>query len=121
MSTAGSGSSFSVPSNRVANLRAALDFLQLAPRAPELRLLHQWLDTWAGIGLVIVGMARQGFSVDLGARGGQVDRGLLLGARRPPASHGSRDRAGGDGVACGAAGGVGGGEVKADARVYWGG
>jgi hypothetical protein len=58
-----------VPSNRVANLRAALDFLQLAPRAPELRLLHQWLDTWAGIGLVIVGMARQGFSVDLGEHG----------------------------------------------------
>jgi hypothetical protein len=25
--------------------RAALGFLQLPPRAPELRLLHRWLDT----------------------------------------------------------------------------
>jgi hypothetical protein len=27
------------------------------------------LDNWAGIGLVVVGMARQGFSVDLGEHG----------------------------------------------------
>src|SRR5262245_29875206 len=33
-----------------ANLRAALGFLQLPPRAPELQLLHRWLDTWAGVG-----------------------------------------------------------------------
>jgi hypothetical protein len=31
---------------RLATLRAALGFLQLPPRAPELRLLHRWLDTW---------------------------------------------------------------------------
>jgi hypothetical protein len=30
-------------------LVAALGFLQLPPRAPELRLLHQWLDTWTGL------------------------------------------------------------------------
>jgi hypothetical protein len=35
---------------RRANLRAALSFLQLPPRAPELRLLHRWLDTWTGVG-----------------------------------------------------------------------
>jgi hypothetical protein len=24
--------------------------------APELALVHRWLDSWAGIGLVVVGM-----------------------------------------------------------------
>jgi hypothetical protein len=57
------------PDRRLAALRAALGFLQLAPRASELRLLHRWLDSWAGLGLVVVGMARQGFSVDLGEHG----------------------------------------------------
>ena len=45
---------------RLASLRAALGFLQLAPRAPELRLLHRWLDTWTGLGLIVVGVERQG-------------------------------------------------------------
>jgi len=49
-----------VPSNRVTNLRAALGFLQLPPRAPELRLLHRWLDTWTGLGLIVVGVERRG-------------------------------------------------------------
>jgi hypothetical protein len=31
-------------------LRAALGFLQVVPRAPELCLLHRWLDTWRGVG-----------------------------------------------------------------------
>jgi hypothetical protein len=31
-------------------LRAALGFLQLPPRAPELRLLHRWIDTWLASG-----------------------------------------------------------------------
>jgi hypothetical protein len=39
-------------------LRAALGFLQLVPRAPELRLLHRWLDTWTGGGLIVVGVER---------------------------------------------------------------
>ena len=33
-------------------LRAALGFLQLVPREPELRLLHRWLDTWRGVGVL---------------------------------------------------------------------
>jgi len=33
---------------RRALLAAALGFLQLEPRAPELRLLHRWLDTRTG-------------------------------------------------------------------------
>jgi hypothetical protein len=46
-------------------LRAALGFLQLAPRAPKLRLLHRWLDTWTGLGLVVVGVERQGLRSSL--------------------------------------------------------
>jgi len=47
-------------------LRSALGLLQLPPRAPELRILHRWLDTWSGIGLVVVRMRRQGFQISLG-------------------------------------------------------
>ena len=41
-------------------LRAALGFLQLPPRAFELRLLHRWLDTWTGIGLIVVASSGRG-------------------------------------------------------------
>jgi len=44
--------------DRPATLAAALGFLALGPREPELRLLHRWLDSWSGIGLVVVGMAQ---------------------------------------------------------------
>ena len=50
---------------RLANLRAALGFLQLAPRAPELRLLLRWLDTWTGVGLITVGVERLGHRLSL--------------------------------------------------------
>jgi hypothetical protein len=43
------------------NLTAALGFLQLEPRLPELRMLHRWLDTWPGVGLIAVGIKRQGY------------------------------------------------------------
>lgn len=52
-------------------LGAALGFLRLAPRAPELDLLHRWLDSWAGLGLVVAGMARQGWDVQLTAYAGR--------------------------------------------------
>ena len=55
----------SVSSDRRALLTAALGFLQLPPRAPELRLLHRWLDSWSGIGHVVVGMERMGFRVSI--------------------------------------------------------
>jgi hypothetical protein len=45
---------------RLVTLRAALGFLQLAPRASELRLLHRWLDSWTGLGLITVGVERLG-------------------------------------------------------------
>jgi hypothetical protein len=37
--------------------------------APELRLMHACLDSWSGIGLVVVGMSHQGFTVSLGEHG----------------------------------------------------
>jgi hypothetical protein len=46
-------------------LHAALGFLDLPPRAPELRLLHRWLDTWTGLGLIVVGVERQGLRFSL--------------------------------------------------------
>jgi hypothetical protein len=33
-------------------LYAALGFLQLPAAQPELHLLHRWLDTWTGVGLI---------------------------------------------------------------------
>jgi hypothetical protein len=53
------GSDHRVSDRRRATLRTALGFLQLPPRAPELRLLNQWLDTWTGGGLIAVGLHRQ--------------------------------------------------------------
>jgi hypothetical protein len=46
-------------------LRAALDFLQLEPGAPDLELLHRWLDTWSGIGAIAGGMHRAGWDLQL--------------------------------------------------------
>jgi hypothetical protein len=54
-----------VTDRRLLALRAALGFLRLSPRAPELRLLHRWLDTWTGVGLIAVGVERQGFRLSL--------------------------------------------------------
>jgi hypothetical protein len=34
-------------------LRAALAAVLVKADAPELRLVHQWLDSWAGIGLIV--------------------------------------------------------------------
>jgi hypothetical protein len=46
-------------------LRAALGFLRLRATAPELTLLHRWLDTWTGVGLIAVGVERQGLRFSL--------------------------------------------------------
>jgi hypothetical protein len=47
-------------------LRAALAAVLIRAHAPELAVVHRWLDTWAGLGLVVVGMSHQGFTVSLG-------------------------------------------------------
>ena len=46
---------------------AALSFLclQTSPRAPALGVLRSWLDTWRGIADVAMGMARQGYDLQL--------------------------------------------------------
>jgi len=51
----------SMTDRRRALLTAALGFLELPPRAPELRLLHWWLDRWMGVGLITVGVERLGY------------------------------------------------------------
>jgi hypothetical protein len=48
-------------------LRAALAAVLVKADAPELRLVHDWLDTWSGLGLIVVGMAWQGWDLQLTA------------------------------------------------------
>ena len=50
---------------RVTNLRAALRSLRLPPRAPELRLLHAWLDSWLELGLIVARVERLGLRLSL--------------------------------------------------------
>jgi hypothetical protein len=50
---------------RARNLRATLGFLRLPPTEPELQLLHGWLDTWTGVGLITVGVERHGMRLSL--------------------------------------------------------
>jgi hypothetical protein len=50
-------------------LRAALAAVLVKADAPELRLVHRWLDSWPGIGLIVTGMSRQGLTVSLGEHG----------------------------------------------------
>jgi len=50
---------------RRAALIAALGFTLLQRSAPELKLVHGWLDTWRGIGDIVVGMARQDYDLQL--------------------------------------------------------
>jgi hypothetical protein len=45
-------------------LRAALAAALVLADAPE-ALVHRWLDTWAGIGLIAVGLRRQGWDLQL--------------------------------------------------------
>ncbi len=45
---------------------ATLGFLRLQGQLPPvIHALHRWLDTWRGIGHVAMGMARQGFDLQL--------------------------------------------------------
>jgi hypothetical protein len=48
--------------------------------APELRLVHDWLDSWSGIGLIIAGMTHQGWDVQLTAYAARDWRAIGLGA-----------------------------------------
>jgi hypothetical protein len=54
---------------RSRRLRAALAAVLVRDHAPELALVHRWLDSWAGVGLIVVGMQHQGLQVSLGEHG----------------------------------------------------
>ena len=49
---------------RLATLRATLGFVFVPPAEPELHLLHRWLDSWRGVGLLAVGLHRIGYDLD---------------------------------------------------------
>ena len=46
-------------------LRAALAAVLVQAEAPELALVHRWLDNWRGVGLLAVGLHRVGYDLDL--------------------------------------------------------
>jgi len=59
-------------------------------RARELDVVHQGLDTWAGLGLVVVGMTHSGWGrADHGLCGARLARELLPGRHRAPSYGGS--------------------------------
>jgi hypothetical protein len=87
------------------NLRAALGFLELPPRAPELRLLHRWLDAWMGVGLICVGVELLGYRLSL-SHIAEAEWRAQFSAHRIRCGRGRLD-VGTDAVAGGAAGGVG--------------
>jgi hypothetical protein len=51
--------------SRARLLRAALGFALVPSDAPQLRVIHRWLDSWRGMGDVVVGMHRQGYDLQL--------------------------------------------------------
>ena len=50
---------------RRALLAAALAFTRVKADAPEVRVLRTWLDCWRGVGAIAVGLARQGYDLQL--------------------------------------------------------
>src|SRR2546425_13282168 len=52
--------------HRARLMLATLGFLRLEGQlSPALHALHRWLDSWRGIGDITVGMARQGYDLQL--------------------------------------------------------
>jgi hypothetical protein len=72
-----------VTDRRLATLRAALGFLQIRPHAPELQLLHRWLDSWMGVGLIVVGVERQGLRFSLTGTSPRASGGRSFSAQKP--------------------------------------
>jgi hypothetical protein len=48
-------------------LRAARAAVLVRDNTPELRLMHDWLDSWYSLGLMVEGMTRQGWDLQLTA------------------------------------------------------
>jgi hypothetical protein len=59
-------------------LRAALGFLSVGPREPELVALHRCFDNWRGIGDVVAGMAWQEYDLELRRYDGQGWRAIFF-------------------------------------------
>jgi pyocin large subunit-like protein len=55
------------PDARGRRLLAGLVVVLVRDNAPELRLVHEWLNDWSGIGLIVAGMTHQGWDVQLTA------------------------------------------------------
>jgi hypothetical protein len=92
-------------------LRAALGFAGLPRPSYDLPLhaLRSWLDSWGGIGHVAVGMARQGYDLQLTRlRRTGLARDVLRERNGALSDERDRHRVGAHAVACDAAGGVGG-------------
>jgi len=74
--------------------------------------LRTWLDSWSGIGQVVVGMARQGYDLQTHAlRRARLARDLLHDRGGILADERDGHRMGAHALACDAAGGVGGAET----------
>ena len=54
---------------RRSRLTAALGAVLTPGIAPELQLVHRWLDSWIGVGLLAAGLQRQGWDLQLTAYG----------------------------------------------------
>src|SRR5947208_658315 len=74
----GSGYTRAMLDSRAILLRAALGFLALEPREPELRFLRRCFNNWRGIGDVVAGMARQGYDLELRRYDGQGWRAMFF-------------------------------------------
>jgi hypothetical protein len=96
-----------VDAQRLASLRCALAALSIKRDEPELRLrlLHQLLDAWSGIGRLAVGMRRQGLRLSLTHVADREWRSVFISDNPLLAPRGFG--VGADAVAGGAAGGVG--------------
>lgn len=57
------------PTLNRAELVAVLGFLQLREQPPEVAMLRQWTDAWAGLGAIVEGMVREGMDVALTRNG----------------------------------------------------
>jgi hypothetical protein len=73
-------------------LRAALAAVLVRDNTPELRLMHDWLDSWYSLGLMVEGMTRQGWDLQLTAYAARDWRAnFFRSGSRTPSSAGRRE------------------------------
>lgn len=65
-------------------LTTTLALAHLSPHAPELQLLHRWLDSWRGLGDIVGGTRRRlGYNLQLVAYANEVWRATVCVTGRP--------------------------------------